>query len=135
MRLFAALVSLLSAIISSVAPALKASRTAINTDLKSESRGGMSGQAAQSAARRAGRRGNRHRVVSLDELDLIGEASFRVGYQSHSQFSKDCRKHFGCLPMHDVIAHVNDRVPVSAYSPGTSVRQRKSGPQQREGTL
>jgi predicted permease len=43
--LFAALVSLLSAIMSSVAPALKASRTAINTDLKSESRGGTSGQA------------------------------------------------------------------------------------------
>jgi predicted permease len=43
--LFAALVSLLSAILSSVAPALKASRTAINTDLKSESRGGTSGRA------------------------------------------------------------------------------------------
>jgi predicted permease len=43
--LFAALVSLLSAIVSSVAPALKASRTAINTDLKSESRGGTSGRA------------------------------------------------------------------------------------------
>jgi predicted permease len=43
--LFAALVSLLSAIMSSVAPALKASRTAINTELKSESRGGTSGQA------------------------------------------------------------------------------------------
>jgi predicted permease len=43
--LFAALVSLLSAILSSVAPALKASRTAINTELKSESRGGTSGRA------------------------------------------------------------------------------------------
>jgi predicted permease len=43
--LFAALVSLLSAMVSSVAPAFKASRTAINTDLKSESRGGTSGQA------------------------------------------------------------------------------------------
>ena len=43
--LFAALVSLVSAIVSSVAPALKASRTAINTDLKSESRGGTSGRA------------------------------------------------------------------------------------------
>jgi predicted permease len=43
--LFAALVSLLSAIVSSVAPALKASRTAINTELKSEVRGGTSGQA------------------------------------------------------------------------------------------
>jgi predicted permease len=43
--LFAALVSLLSAVLSSVAPALKASRTAIHTDLKSESRGGTSGRA------------------------------------------------------------------------------------------
>jgi putative ABC transport system permease protein len=43
--LFAALVSLVSAILSSVAPALKASRTAINSDLKSESRGGTSGRA------------------------------------------------------------------------------------------
>lgn len=43
--LFAALVSLLSAILSSVAPALKASRTAIHTDLKSESRGATSGRA------------------------------------------------------------------------------------------
>ena len=43
--LFAALLSLVSAIVSSVVPALKASRTAINTDLKSESRGGTSGRA------------------------------------------------------------------------------------------
>jgi predicted permease len=43
--LFAAMISLGSAIVSSVAPALKASRTAINTDLKSESRGGTSGHA------------------------------------------------------------------------------------------
>jgi len=43
--LFAALVSLFSAIVSSVAPALKASRTAIHTNLKSESRGGTSGHA------------------------------------------------------------------------------------------
>jgi predicted permease len=43
--IFAALVSLFSAIVSSVAPALKASRTAISTDLKSESRGGTSGRA------------------------------------------------------------------------------------------
>ena len=43
--LFAALVSLVSAIVSSVAPAIKASRTAINTDLKSESRGATSGRA------------------------------------------------------------------------------------------
>ena len=43
--IFAALVSLLSAVLSSVAPALKASRAEINTDLKSESRGGTSGRA------------------------------------------------------------------------------------------
>jgi putative ABC transport system permease protein len=50
--LFAAGVSLVSAIVSSVAPAIKASRTAINTDLKSEARGAT-----------AGRRHNRLRVV------------------------------------------------------------------------
>ena len=43
--LFAAVVSVVSAILSSVAPALKASRAAINTDLKSETRGGTSGRA------------------------------------------------------------------------------------------
>jgi putative ABC transport system permease protein len=43
--IFAAVVSLVSAILSSVAPALKASRTEINTDLKSEGRGASSGRA------------------------------------------------------------------------------------------
>ena len=43
--LFAAGVSLLSAILSSVAPALKASRTAINADLKSDARGATAGRA------------------------------------------------------------------------------------------
>jgi putative ABC transport system permease protein len=38
--LFAAGISLVSAILSSVAPALRASRTTINTDLKSETRAG-----------------------------------------------------------------------------------------------
>jgi putative ABC transport system permease protein len=42
--IFAAVVSLVSAILSSVAPALKASRTEINTDLKSEGRGASSGR-------------------------------------------------------------------------------------------
>jgi predicted permease len=42
--LFAAAVSLFSAVLSSVAPALKASRTEISTDLKSETRGGTSGR-------------------------------------------------------------------------------------------
>jgi putative ABC transport system permease protein len=43
--LFAAAISLVSAVLSSVAPALKAPRTTINTDLKSETRGGTSGRA------------------------------------------------------------------------------------------
>jgi putative ABC transport system permease protein len=43
--LFAAGISLVSAILSSIAPALKASRTAINTDLKSEARGATAGRA------------------------------------------------------------------------------------------
>ena len=43
--IFAAVVSLVSAVLSSVAPALKASRTEINTDLKSEGRGASSGRA------------------------------------------------------------------------------------------
>jgi predicted permease len=43
--LFAAGVSLVSAVLSSVAPAIKASRTAINTDLKSEGRGATAGRA------------------------------------------------------------------------------------------
>ncbi len=43
--LFAAGISLVSAILSSVAPALKASRTTIDTGLKSETRGGTSGRA------------------------------------------------------------------------------------------
>ena len=43
--LFAAVISLVSAVLSSVAPALRASRTSINTDLKSETRGGTSGRA------------------------------------------------------------------------------------------
>jgi putative ABC transport system permease protein len=44
--LFAAAISLVSAVLSSVAPALKASRATINTDLKSETRGGTSGRAS-----------------------------------------------------------------------------------------
>ena len=43
--LFAAAISLVSAVLSSVAPALKASRTTINIALKSETRGGTSGRA------------------------------------------------------------------------------------------
>jgi predicted permease len=43
--LFAAIVSLVSAILSSVAPAIRASYTAINSDLKNETRGATSGRA------------------------------------------------------------------------------------------
>jgi AraC-like DNA-binding protein len=61
------------------------------------------------------------RILLMDSLD-IGEASFRVGYQSHSQFSKDYRQYFGRLPKDDVIAHAEDRIPFAAYSPEVSVR-------------
>ena len=47
----------------------------------------------------------------------IGEASFRVGYQSHSQFSKDYRQYFGRLPKDDLIAHVRNGVSIEAYTP------------------
>jgi putative ABC transport system permease protein len=42
--LFAAAISLASAMLSSIAPAIKASRTAVNTELKNESRGSSSGR-------------------------------------------------------------------------------------------
>lgn len=50
----------------------------------------------------------------------IGEASFRVGYQSHSQFSKDYRKYFGRLPKDDVAAHARSGALIDAYQPDTS---------------
>jgi len=52
------------------------------------------------------------RMLLVDSID-IGEASFRVGYQSHSQFSKDYRRYFGRLPKDDVVAGI----PFAAYSP------------------
>jgi AraC-like DNA-binding protein len=61
------------------------------------------------------------RSLLLDSID-IGEASFRVGYQSHSQFSKDYRQYFGRLPKEDVVAHSNNRVSIEAYIPEASVR-------------
>lgn len=57
----------------------------------------------------------------LDSID-IGEASFRVGYQSHSQFSKDYRKYFGRLPKDDVAAYAHNAASVEAYQPETSNR-------------
>ncbi len=56
------------------------------------------------------------RVLLVEALD-IGEASLRVGYQSHSQFSKDYKQYFGRLPKDDVFAHVDGGIPVAAYSP------------------
>jgi AraC-like DNA-binding protein len=56
----------------------------------------------------------------FDSID-IGEASFRVGYQSHSQFSKDYRQYFGRLPKDDVIAHSHNQVSVQAYIPEASI--------------
>ena len=52
----------------------------------------------------------------FDSID-IGEASFRVGYQSHSQFSKDYRKYFGRLPKDDVTAHARNGTSIEAYQP------------------
>ena len=57
------------------------------------------------------------RMLLVDSID-IGDASFRVGYQSHSQFSKDYRIYFGCLPKDDIVAHSDGKIPFAAYSPG-----------------
>ena len=61
------------------------------------------------------------RILLMDSLD-IGEASFRVGYQSRSQFSKDYRQYFGRLPKDDVVAHGEGGIPFAAYSREVSVR-------------
>jgi AraC-like DNA-binding protein len=62
------------------------------------------------------------RILLLDSLD-VGEASFRVGYQSHSQFSKDYRQYFGRLPKIDIAAYANGGVPFAAYLPETATRR------------
>jgi AraC-like DNA-binding protein len=59
------------------------------------------------------------RSLLLDSID-IGEASLRVGYQSHSQFSKDYRRYFGRLPKDDVIAHSRNGLRIEAYTPEAS---------------
>jgi AraC-like DNA-binding protein len=61
------------------------------------------------------------RILFVDSLD-VGEASFRVGYQSHSHFSKDYRQYFGRLPKDDVAAHASGRIPFAAYLPKASAR-------------
>lgn len=61
----------------------------------------------------------------LDSID-VGEASFRVGYQSHSQFSKDYRRYFGRLPKDDVRAHSRKEHSIEAYTPEIPVRSARS---------
>ena len=61
------------------------------------------------------------RILLVDSLD-IGETSFRAGYQSPSQFSKDYRQYFGRLPKDDVPAHANGNNSFAAYSPDPSPR-------------
>ncbi len=56
------------------------------------------------------------RSLILDSID-IGEASLRVGYQSHSQFSKDYRQYFGSLPKDDVACHSRNEFSIEAYTP------------------
>jgi AraC-like DNA-binding protein len=53
----------------------------------------------------------------LVESLQVGEASVRVGYESHSQFSKDYRRYFGRLPKEDVAAHLRGGVSMDAYVP------------------
>ena len=60
------------------------------------------------------------RSLLLDSID-IGEASLRVGYQSHSQFSKDYRQYFGRLPKDDVVAYSHNGVSIEAYAPEASI--------------
>jgi AraC-like DNA-binding protein len=64
------------------------------------------------------------RILLLDSID-VGEASFRVGYQSHSHFSKDYRRHFGRLPKDDVLAHSRKEISLDAYTRDTSVPVEK----------
>ena len=58
----------------------------------------------------------------LDSL-AIGEAGFRVGYQSHSQFTQDYRRYFGRLPKHDLAAYSQGGLSVAAYTPERRRRQ------------
>jgi AraC-like DNA-binding protein len=60
------------------------------------------------------------RSLLLDSID-VGEASFRVGYQSHSQFSKDYRRYFGRLPKADALAHSRKEGSFEAYTRDASV--------------
>jgi AraC-like DNA-binding protein len=62
------------------------------------------------------------RSLVLEAID-IGEACVRVGYQSHSQFSRDYRHYFGRLPKDDIVAHVRGGIAIDAYTPAASVRR------------
>ncbi len=61
------------------------------------------------------------KLLLVDSLG-IGEASYRVGYQSPSQFTKDYRQCFSRLPKDDILAHATQRVTFSGYSPEMSLR-------------
>jgi AraC-like DNA-binding protein len=61
------------------------------------------------------------KLLLVDSLG-IGEASYRVGYQSPSQFTKDYRQCFSRLPKDDIQAHATERVTFSGYSPEMSLR-------------
>lgn len=56
------------------------------------------------------------RHLIADAMD-VGTASLQVGYQSHSQFSKDYRRYFGRLPRQDVLAHSRQEFSLLAYTP------------------
>lgn len=49
----------------------------------------------------------------------IGEVSVRVGYESHSQFSKDYRQYFGRLPKDDIFEHLSNGASIEAYVPAS----------------
>lgn len=58
------------------------------------------------------------RSLFFEAID-IGEACVKVGYQSHSQFSKDYRRYFGRLPKDDVAAYLHGGVSIEAYAPAS----------------
>lgn len=55
------------------------------------------------------------KLILVDSLG-VGEASYRVGYQSPSQFTKDYRHCFSRLPKDDIQAHANERVTFTGYA-------------------
>ena len=55
----------------------------------------------------------------LDSFD-IGEVSVRVGYESHSQFSRDYRNYFGRLPKHDLTEFSRSATAITDYRPAAT---------------